>query len=119
MLQESDVSGSSSPFRECARLCISSYSCASLSHSTTSCTLYTVVSSQTTTSPSSRSYYEKISQLTEPLRLSIATDGGDYIGTTSTDIVIQDGEDIGYIEVYYQSNNYKFLEFHTEIDIYA
>ena len=51
--------------------------------------------------------------------LSIATDGGDYIGTTSTDIVIQDGEDIGYIEVYYQSNNYKFLEFHTEIDTYA
>ncbi|KAI6651569.1 hypothetical protein LOD99_5177 [Oopsacas minuta] len=99
VLQESDISGSSMPFRECARLCIASYSCAALSHSTTSCILYNVISSQTTTLPSSRSYYEKIRELTDPLMLSIASDGGDYVGTTGADIIIQDGEDTGYIEV--------------------
>ena len=71
----------------------------SLSHSDTTCTLYRAVSTDATSAPSSRSYYEKRTELTDPLRLSIANDGGDYIGTAGSHLVIQDGEDTGYIEV--------------------
>ena len=58
-----------------------------------------MISSDTTSIASSRAYYEKITELTEPIRLSIANDGGDYIGTPGYDIVIYDGEDTGYIQV--------------------
>lgn len=98
-LQQSDLTSSSNPFRDCARLCLSSFTCSSLSHSSEQCILYKVTSSQTTSNPSSFSYHEKRTGLTDPLRLSIAIDGGDYIGTPRSNITIPDGVNVGYIEV--------------------
>ena len=98
-LQRSDISASSNHFVDCARLCLSSFTCYSLSHSDTLCILYRVTRSQTTSTASAFNYHEKRTELTEPLRLSIASDGGDYVGTPRSNITIPDGVDVGYIEV--------------------
>ena len=113
-IQQSDISSTNNPFAVCARLCLSSYNCLSLSHTNTVCYLYRVISSDTTSIASSRAYYEKITELTEPIRLSIANDGGDYIGTPGYDIVIYDGEDTGYIQVSSIHTLYKLFIYTVE-----